>query len=74
MAGMIAKTTINTALTSMNSEVQNQFVPTKSTSLKKNQTINKGIIIGIYYTSYHSSSSNPRDDPPIYLAQKPYPR
>jgi hypothetical protein len=35
MAGMIAKTTINTALTSMNSEVQNQFVPTKSTSLKK---------------------------------------
>jgi hypothetical protein len=29
MAGMIAKTTINTALTSMNSEVQNPFVPTK---------------------------------------------
>lgn len=74
MAGMIAKTTINTTLTCMNSEVQKSICSSKIDIPKTNQTIKKGIIIGTYYTSYHTSSSNPRDDPPIYLAQKPYPR
>ena len=71
---MIAMTDIDTTLTCMNSQVQKSNCSNKIDIPKTYQTTKKGVIIGIYYTSSLTGTSNPHDDPPFYLVQKPCPR